>query len=82
MELGPCRVLSDGGSMFNPFSWNSNASVFFIDRPIGVSGFSYTDYATFRLRSTTGEATKDIATFVAIFFQNSKNRSFHMAGES
>ncbi|KAI6006471.1 serine carboxypeptidase [Pisolithus marmoratus] len=82
MELGPCRVLSDDGPVFNPYSWNSNASVFFVDQPIGV-GFSYADYD--ESGSTTEEAAKDIAAFVAIFFQNFpdfQNRGFHMAGES
>ncbi|KAI6156495.1 protease S10 [Pisolithus thermaeus] len=37
------KVLSDGGPLFSPFSRNSNASVFFVDQPIGV-GFSYADY--------------------------------------
>ncbi|KAI6044860.1 serine carboxypeptidase [Pisolithus marmoratus] len=82
MELGPCRVLSDDGPVFNPYSWNSNASMFFVDQPIGV-GFSYADYD--EMVSTTEEAAKDIAAFVAIFFQNFpdfQNRGFHMAGES
>ncbi|KAI6103294.1 serine carboxypeptidase [Pisolithus croceorrhizus] len=89
MELGPCRVLSDGGPLFSPFSRNSNASVFFVDQPIGV-GFSYADYdeivktrLSSHVHSTTEEAAKDIAAFVAVFFQNFpefQNRGFHMAG--
>jgi len=37
------------------------------------------------VQSTTEEAAKDIAAFVAIFFENFskfKGRAFHMAGES
>lgn len=82
MELGPCHVFSDEGPVFNPYSWNSNASIFFVDQPIGV-GFSYADYD--EIVSTTEEAAKDIAAFVAIFFQNFpdfQTRGFHMAGES
>ncbi|PPQ69455.1 hypothetical protein CVT26_002865 [Gymnopilus dilepis] len=82
MELGPCRVLDSEGPKFNPYSWNSNANIFFIDQPIGV-GFSYANYGEFV--STTEEAAKDIAAFVAIFFENFskfKGRPFHMAGES
>jgi cathepsin A (carboxypeptidase C) len=82
MELGPCRVLDGNGTKFHPESWNSNANIFFVDQPIAV-GFSYADYGEYV--STTEEAAKDIAAFVAIFFENFikfKGRKFHMAGES
>ena len=82
MELGPCRVLDANGTKFHPESWNSNANIFFVDQPIGV-GFSYAEYG--ETVSTTEEAAKDIASFVAIFFENFikfKGRAFHMAGES
>ncbi|KIM38984.1 hypothetical protein M413DRAFT_447347 [Hebeloma cylindrosporum] len=82
MELGPCRVLDSDGPQFHPESWNSNANIFFIDQPIGV-GFSYAEYG--ETVGTTEEAAKDIASFVAIFFENFskfKGRAFHMAGES
>ncbi|KAJ7435486.1 Alpha/Beta hydrolase protein [Mycena galericulata] len=83
MELGPCRVVNaDNGTVFHPDSWNSNANIFFIDQPIGV-GFSYAEYG--ETVSTTEEAAKDIAAFVAIFFAHFskfRGRGFHMAGES
>ncbi|KAF8551275.1 alpha/beta-hydrolase [Imleria badia] len=82
MELGPCRALSGNGTTYHPESWNTNASIFFVDQPIGV-GFSYADYG--EAVSTTEEAAKDIAAFIAIFFENFsqfKGRAFHMAGES
>ncbi|OAX41425.1 serine carboxypeptidase [Rhizopogon vinicolor AM-OR11-026] len=82
MELGPCRVLNDNGTVFHPESWNSNANVFFVDQPIGV-GFSYADYG--ETVSTTEDAAKDIAAFIAIFVENFsqfKGRALHMAGES
>ncbi|KAK0455790.1 serine carboxypeptidase [Desarmillaria tabescens] len=82
MELGPCRIIDDRGPIFHKESWNSNANVFFIDQPIGV-GFSYADYGE-TVRNTE-EAAKDIASFVAIFFEHFtkfKGRGFHMAGES
>ncbi|KAE9394303.1 serine carboxypeptidase [Gymnopus androsaceus JB14] len=82
MELGPCRVLDESGPKFHPESWNTNANIFFIDQPIGV-GFSYAEYG--ETVSTTEEAAKDIAAFVAIFFEHFtkfKDRGFHMAGES
>jgi carboxypeptidase C (cathepsin A) len=82
MELGPCRALSGNSTTYHPESWNTNANIFFVDQPIGV-GFSYADYG--ETVSTTEEAAKDIAAFVAIFFENFsrfKGRAFHMAGES
>ncbi|KAJ7113152.1 serine carboxypeptidase [Mycena epipterygia] len=83
MELGPCRVVNaDNGTVFHPESWNSNANIFFIDQPIGV-GFSYAECD--ETVSTTEEAAKDIAAFVAIFFAHFtkfQGRGFHMAGES
>jgi len=40
-ENGPCHVLSTGMSTSkNKYSWNSNASLLFIDQPAGT-GFSY-----------------------------------------
>lgn len=82
MELGPCRVTSPNATKYNPYSWNDKANIFFIDQPIGV-GFSYADYG--ETVGTTDEAAKDIASFVAIFFEHFskfKGNAFHMAGES
>ncbi|KAL1739185.1 Alpha/Beta hydrolase protein, partial [Schizophyllum fasciatum] len=79
---GPCRVLDEDGPKYHQESWNSNANVFFIDQPIGV-GFSYAEFG--EAVYTTEEAAKDIAAFVAIFFEHFgqfKGRPFHMAGES
>ncbi|KAF9042259.1 serine carboxypeptidase [Panaeolus papilionaceus] len=82
MELGPCRILDEHGPKFHPESWNNNANLFFIDQPINV-GYSYADYG--EQVTTTEESAKDIAAFVAIFFEHFnklKGRPFHMAGES
>lgn len=72
MELGPCRInpslnKNDPPSIeFNPFSWNNNASIIFIDQPVGV-GFSYADYEEHV--GQTEEAAKDVAAFMAIFIE-------------
>ncbi|KJA20867.1 hypothetical protein HYPSUDRAFT_68192 [Hypholoma sublateritium FD-334 SS-4] len=82
MELGPCRVSDANGTKFHPESWNSNANIFFIDQPVGV-GFSYAGHG--ETVSTTEDAAKDVAAFVAIFFAHFskfQGRAFHMAGES
>eukprot|EP00658_Telonema_sp_P-2_P006977 TRINITY_DN1260_c0_g1_i2.p1 TRINITY_DN1260_c0_g1~~TRINITY_DN1260_c0_g1_i2.p1 ORF type:complete len:250 (-),score=79.62 TRINITY_DN1260_c0_g1_i2:21-770(-) len=40
-ENGPCTVNADGsGTETNPYSWNSKASLIYIDQPAGT-GFSY-----------------------------------------
>lgn len=101
MELGPCRISDGNGTKFHPESWNSKANVFFVDQPIGVGFsyadygetvvrfsllFTFqTSIEVWPSQGTTEEAAKDIAAFVAIFFENFskfKGRAFHMAGES
>ncbi|KAF5376948.1 hypothetical protein D9615_007272 [Tricholomella constricta] len=76
-------IISDAnGTKYFPESWNSNANVFFVDQPVGV-GYSYAEYG--EVVGTTEDAAKDIAAFVAIFFENFskfKGRAFHMSGES
>ena len=54
MELGPCRVNPKGdGTTFNPYSWNTNASIIFLDQPVEV-GFSYSDDSKFPTNSVDG----------------------------
>ncbi|OBZ78169.1 Carboxypeptidase Y [Grifola frondosa] len=82
MELGPCKVTGPNQTEYNPYSWNEQANIFFIDQPVSV-GYSYAEYG--ESVGTTQEAAKDVAAFVAIFFENFakfKGRPFHMAGQS
>ncbi|RXK37197.1 cathepsin A (carboxypeptidase C) [Tremella mesenterica] len=86
MELGPCSVKDDpknwNDTEWNPYSWNNNANVFFLDEPISV-GFSHAKHG--QTVGTTEEAAKDVQAFVAMFFDAFKEfegRDFHMAGES
>ncbi|KAF5360521.1 hypothetical protein D9756_004504 [Leucocoprinus leucothites] len=68
-ELGPCRITNDSSSVtLNPFSWNNEANVLFIDQPVGV-GFSHGDTSTV---STSQEAARDIWKFMQIFFSDSR----------
>lgn len=80
-ELGPSSINATLQPVFNPYSWNSNASVIFLDQPVGV-GYSYTDKEQI---SSTAAAAKDVFIFLELFFQKFPQFSFnkfHIAGES
>lgn len=80
-ELGPSHINATLQPELNPYSWNSNASVIFLDQPVGV-GYSYTEGEEITL---TAAAAKDVYVFLDLFFQKfakyQKNK-FHIAGES
>ncbi|KAH7106100.1 serine carboxypeptidase [Auriculariales sp. MPI-PUGE-AT-0066] len=81
VELGPCRWAEDGLE-HNPFSWNHDMNLFFLDQPVGV-GYSYADYGETVV--TTEQAAIDVAAFISIFFETFgefRGRKFHMSGES
>lgn len=66
-ELGPFRVLEDASSLaLNPFAWNANATVVFVESPAGV-GFSAVAGRTY----TTGDnqTAMDALHFVLRFFK-------------
>ncbi|TFK43077.1 Alpha/Beta hydrolase protein [Crucibulum laeve] len=86
MELGPCSIdmknASSNGTVWNPYSWNEEANIFFLDQPVGV-GFSYADYG--ETVETTEAAAKNIHAFISIFFETFKQfsgRPLHLSGES
>ncbi|KII89383.1 hypothetical protein PLICRDRAFT_41030 [Plicaturopsis crispa FD-325 SS-3] len=82
MELGPCTIDGANQTKFNPYGWNDRANVLFLEQPVGV-GYSYADYG--ETVTTTEEAAKDVAAFMAIFFESIEGlsgRAFSIAGES
>ncbi|CCL99179.1 uncharacterized protein FIBRA_01194 [Fibroporia radiculosa] len=86
MELGPCSIDMDGsspnGTLWNPYSWNTEANIFFLDQPVGV-GFSYADYG--ETIETTEDAAKNVHAFISIFFETFPQfagRTLHLSGES
>eukprot|EP00656_Telonema_subtile_P037782 TRINITY_DN4213_c0_g8_i1.p1 TRINITY_DN4213_c0_g8~~TRINITY_DN4213_c0_g8_i1.p1 ORF type:complete len:455 (-),score=118.09 TRINITY_DN4213_c0_g8_i1:255-1619(-) len=80
-ENGPCQVTADGSNTTtNPYSWNNNASLIYIDQPAGT-GFSY---GTGMDHDEVGVAN-DMYDFLQQFFQaHSKyqNNAFFAVGES
>ncbi|KAG8963023.1 hypothetical protein FRC03_003519 [Tulasnella sp. 419] len=81
-QLGPCSVNENLETEWNPYSWNSNSSIFFLDQPVGV-GFSYADYGL--PVTTTEDAAVDVYAFISIFldtFSSFRERPLHLAGES
>ncbi len=79
-ELGPSSLGPELKPIHNPYSWNNNASVIFLEQPVGV-GYSYGDTKI----GSTYAAAKDVFVFLELFFQKfpsfSQNK-FHIAGES
>ncbi|KYK55290.1 Peptidase S10, serine carboxypeptidase [Drechmeria coniospora] len=82
-ELGPASIPEENlKPVRNPHSWNSNASIIFLDQPIGT-GFSYSSSG--KNVSSTAAASKDIYAFLTLFFHQFPQyakRDFHIAGQS
>lgn len=81
-ELGPSSIGPKIKPIYNPSSWNSNASVIFLDQPVNV-GFSYSGDS--KGVSNTVAAGKDVYAFLELFFKQFPEYStqdFHIAGES
>lgn len=79
-ELGPSSIGEDLKPIRNPYSWNNNASVIFLDQPVNV-GYSYSSESV----SDTKAAAVDVLAFLELFFTKFpeyKNLDFHIAGES
>lgn len=81
-ELGPCTWNSKAqppSTEHNAFSWNSNATVIFVDQPLNV-GFSHGQ----KVRSLR-QATLDLEAFLQRLFEAKPEwgaRDFYIAGES
>jgi len=83
-EVGPCRIANEGKNVtWNPYSWNENFNILFVDQPVGV-GFSYQDVDGPKV-DRSWQAGEDMNAFFQLFFSRFPeyaNANFHMAGES
>lgn len=80
LELGPASIDKDLNIVNNPYSWNSNASVIFLDQPVNT-GLSYSGSSV----SNTIAAGKDVYALLTLFFKQFPeyaHQDFHIAGES
>jgi len=80
-ENGPCSVNENGtATITNPYSWNSNASLLYIDQPAGT-GFSF----PLGLDHNETMVSTDMYDFLQQFFQAHKEyqaNDFYAFGES
>lgn len=80
-ELGPATLpTSDLKPKRNPYAWNNNASVIFIDQPVNT-GFSYSGKNV----GTSVASAKDLYSLLTLFFKQYPQYSkqdFHISGES
>ncbi|OAQ57785.1 serine carboxypeptidase [Pochonia chlamydosporia 170] len=79
-QLGPARINGKLKPVPNPFSWNSRASIIFLDSPVNA-GFSRSRQ---RVNSTEA-AAKDVYKAMQVFFQQFPEyarQDFHVAGSS
>lgn len=80
LELGPSRIDKHLNVVNNPYAWNSNASVIFLDQPVNT-GLSYSDSTV----SNTIAAGKDVYALLTLFFKQFPeyaHQDFHISGES
>ncbi|KAF6794192.1 carboxypeptidase y [Colletotrichum sojae] len=79
-ELGPCIIDGVNATKPNPYAWNNNANVIFVDQPSDV-GYSYSSKPVTSLE----EAMSDMYGFLTAFmerFPEYASQDFYIVGES
>merc|ERR1712228_890138 len=83
-ENGPYHIQSDLTLTMNPYSWNSNASVIWIDQP-SFTGYSYDDNGFVDGVYNEDQIADDLYEFMQLFLKNNTKYSklpFYVTGES
>ena len=79
-ENGPCKVNADGtATKLNPYSWNRNATLIYVDQPAGT-GFSYG-----AKDATEAGVARDMVDFLVQWFRihgKFSNHDLYVTGES
>ncbi|XP_057725930.1 serine carboxypeptidase-like 26 [Arachis stenosperma] len=85
VEIGPLLVNKNGeGLQFNPYSWNQEANLLFVESPVGV-GFSYTNTSSDLTILKDSFVAEDAYNFLVNWLQRFpqfKSRDFFISGES
>ena len=84
-ELGPCLINEHGnGTVYNPYGWNKNTALLFVDQPAGV-GFSYVDDGE-QVPGDSFTSASDMYAFLKLFttqvFPKHKEAPLIITGES
>ncbi|KAJ6738115.1 CARBOXYPEPTIDASE [Salix koriyanagi] len=84
-EIGPFIVDTNGhGLKYNPYSWNKEANMLFLESPVGV-GFSYSnttnDYHIIGDEFTANDSYAFLHKWF-LMFPSYRKRAFYIAGES
>merc|ERR1719373_383837 len=82
-EQGPYRISKNGDVGLNPYAWNENVNIMFMDQPVGT-GFSYADKNSAYCKDETCVA-EDLYEFLGHFFAAYPQYSgldFYITGES
>jgi len=82
-ENGPYKINTDLSLSINPYSWNNNATVLWIDQPVGT-GYSYADSGDIGVVNEQEMADNMYEFFQHFFAANPKYQSlpFYVFGES
>lgn len=84
-ENGPCTPTADGQSTVNnPYSWNNNANIMWIDQPADV-GYSYSSASKEDMDHNEQEVSDDMYNFLQAFFTAHGKylpNEFYVFGES